>query len=90
MSASAPADYASLKKYVESRPEIWDIEQAGDIVYRRIVGGSWGGEGEAVLKRLGWKRSMECQKPSVAVKRLTSRSVASPPRLECCAVDGGG
>lgn len=49
----------------------WELEAAGDIVYRRIVGGTWGGEGEAILTRHRWKRSIECQKASIAVDRMT-------------------
>ena len=46
---------------------LWEGEAAGDVVHRRVRK-----EGEAALKRVAWKPSLHCQKPSIAIKQLVA------------------
>ena len=46
---------------------LWEGEAAGDVVHRRVRK-----EGEAALKRVAWKPSLHCQKPSIAIKKLVA------------------
>lgn len=63
---SVPTSWVDIKTFVESGRVHWAGEQVGDVVFRRLPR-----VGELALKRVGWKPSLHCQKPAIAVQQLT-------------------
>ena len=65
--ASIPTKFEEIAQYVIGGKVLWEGAAAGDVVFRRVSK-----DGEAALKSVAWKPSLHCQKPSVAIAKLTS------------------
>ena len=67
LTASVPTAFEDIVAYVEDGKINWAGNKVGDVAYRRVPVA-----GLAALKKVLWKPSLHCQKPSLAIRQLTT------------------